>query len=133
MEGEKDIRELLKKLDPELNNGEYVFVSIKNSTNIPKTSVICEFKEKEGISVVLDKNTADKLNLCYEYVAGWITLNVHSSLSAVGLTAIIATELMRNDIGCNVIAGYYHDHLFIERNQSGKAMEALKELSENYG
>ena len=133
MGGETDITKLLSALKPVLNKGEYVFVSTKNLENVPRANTLCEFKEKEGATIVIEKNVADRLNLSYEFVANWITLNVHSSLSAVGLTAIISTELMKNDISCNVIAGYYHDHIFIERNHSEKAIKTLIELSENYG
>ena len=80
----------MRKLNPVLNKGEYVFVSTRDLDNIPRTKTICEFREKEGVTIVIDKEMADILSLAYEYIAHWITLNVHSSLSAVGLTAVIA-------------------------------------------
>jgi hypothetical protein len=38
-----------------------------------------------------------------------ITLRVHSSLSAVGLTAEVAFALAEVNISANVIPGYFHD------------------------
>ncbi|GAB4242726.1 MAG: ACT domain-containing protein [Ekhidna sp.] len=131
MSGEIDLKKLLKELNPRLNKGEYVFVSTNNIQNIPRAYTICEFREKEGVSIIIEKDLADKLNLSYTYIAHWITLEIHSSLHAVGLTATVAQALMKNGISCNVVAGYYHDHLFVEKPDSYRAVQVLNELSKN--
>ena len=119
-------------MQPQLNSGEYVFVTLKNSAIIPRSMPICEFKEKEGTTLVLEKRIADQYNLKYEYIASWITLNVHSALEAVGLTAAFSTTLTNHGISANVIAGYFHDHIFIDKKSAKKAMQVLLELSGNY-
>jgi len=89
------------------------------------------YKEDEGWTVILNKLAADNLKLHYTYIASWITLTVHSSLEAVGLTAAFSKALAEASISCNVVAAYYHDHIFVDQKDAEKAMTVLIELSKN--
>lgn len=123
--GESNLKKLIANMEPILNEGDYVFSSVADLDAIPRNITICEIKEKEGITVILTKSNAERLGLSFEFVAAWITLNIHSSLEAVGLTAAFATALGQNNISCNVVAGYYHDHIFVDTNDKEKAMSVL--------
>ena len=129
IDGENDLNKLIKGLSPKLNDGEYVFTSIKNIDLLNTSEVICTFKEKEGFTLILERNRADQLGLKYNFVASWITLEIHSSLNAVGLTSLFTTELANHGISCNVIAGYYHDHIFVSTKDSLKTLGILNHLS----
>ncbi len=132
MTGETNLDTLIRSMSPELQIGDYIFSTVKNPNTIPRSDILCEFKEKEGTTIVIERQKADKLNLHYEYVASWITLKVHSSLDAVGLTAVFSSELAKHNISSNVIAGYYHDHIFVHKKDGQKAVEILKSLSKHY-
>ncbi|MCR8561302.1 ACT domain-containing protein [Mucilaginibacter sp. BJC16-A38] len=131
MSGETDINTLLRSMTPKLNEGDYVFCTIDTLANIDVKETISVFKEaEEGWTVILAKDLADHLNLSYSYVAAWITLTIHSSLEAVGLTAAFSNALAEEGISCNVVAAFYHDHIFVAKKDAERAMEALKRLSD---
>jgi len=130
MSGETDISILLKDMTPVLNDGEYIFCTTTDPSELNQNDIIGLFKEKEGFTVILNKIIADQLHLEYSYIAAWITLTIHSSLDAVGLTAAFSKALADASISCNVIAAYYHDHIFVDCKDADRAMLVLKQLAE---
>jgi hypothetical protein len=129
MSGETNLQALLKTMSPKLNEGDYVFCTVNRLDNIDPKEIIGLFKEEEGWTVIVNKELADKLGLNYTYIAAWITLTIHSSLEAVGLTAAFATALGNEGISCNVVAAYYHDHIFVTKGDAERAISVLQELS----
>lgn len=132
MAGETNLKKLVRAMRPEMNLGAYVFITQSSIDHIPTNDILGQFREKEGITIIIEKEKADMLNLPYEFVASWITLRIHSSLDSVGLTAIFSSELAKNNVGCNVVAGYYHDHVFVNKKDGKNAMKILQKLSKNY-
>jgi uncharacterized protein len=130
MPGETNLDILLKRMRPSLNDGEYVFCTTKDPSIFKTTDVISFFRENEGMTIILEKERADELGLKYTLIASWITLTVHSSLEAVGLTAAFASALSAENISCNVIAGFYHDHIFVDRKDALRAIDTLNRFSE---
>jgi hypothetical protein len=129
MAGETNLKAILKTMRPKLNEGDYVFCTTTSLENIDPKEIIGLFKEDEGWTVIVNKDLADKLNFTYSYIAAWITLTIHSSIEAVGLTAAFATALGNEGISCNVVAAYYHDHIFVAKKDAEKAIEVLTNLS----
>jgi hypothetical protein len=129
MTGETSLHKLLASLAPRLNPGEYVFCSLATVTPEQLTLALGSFREAEGITLILPRADAEQMGLQYDYLAAWITLEVHSSLAAVGLTAAFSSALAAAAISCNVIAGYHHDHLFVARADAQRALEVLRQLA----
>jgi hypothetical protein len=125
MTGESNLDKLLKTMTPKLNAGAYVFCSILDVQVVDSKDIIMIFKEEEGHTVIVKREIADKLKFDYSFVAAWITLTVHSSLQAVGLTAAFSKALTDGNISCNVVAGYFHDHIFISQEDAERAMIIL--------
>jgi hypothetical protein len=86
-------------------------------------------REVEGTTWVLPRDEADALGLAYDFVAAWITLEIHSALEAVGLTAAIAAALTGARISVNVVAGFHHDHLFVPLECADEAVLILRSIA----
>ncbi|MFC6337292.1 ACT domain-containing protein [Pseudomonas sp. CCM 7891] len=131
MAGETALATLLRSMSPHLNAGEYVFCTLPDYRIPDGCEVIGSFREQEGLTLIVERQQAEQAGLTYDYIAAWITLNVHSALEGVGLTAAFANALGQAGISCNVIAGYYHDHLFVGRGDAERAMNVLHQLAAN--
>ena len=128
MNGETDLQKLIQGMEPSLNEGEFVFCTV-NSLQHLTLNPLCLFQEKEGTTVILSKEQADKASLSYSGIYAWITLSVHSALEAVGLTPTVSKALTDANISCNVVAAYYHDHIFVPIKDAQRATDVLAKLS----
>lgn len=129
MAGENNLEILLSNAAPELNPGKYVFCTLAAPSAELKDAAVVAVREAEGVTLVLPQDLADKHAVSYDYVASWITLKIHSSLAAVGLTAAFSRALANKSISCNVVAGYYHDHIFVAHKDTESAMAVLSSLA----
>ena len=129
MMGETDLGKLIKQMKPRQNDGEYVFCNCETKEEAYKLSPLGFFQEQEGVTVILPRAHADEVQLTYSTIMAWITLEIHSSLEAVGLTAAVSAALAKENISCNVVAAFYHDHLFVPIAHGPRAIEALLKLT----
>lgn len=130
MSGESDLLVLLASMEPVLDAEEYVFctVSLKMRSTLQATPIL-EFREREGITAVIKKREAKELGLDFIYPCKLITLNIHSSLEAVGFLAAITKKLAAAGISVNAVSAYYHDHIFVPVEKADEAVKLLHELS----
>jgi hypothetical protein len=126
--GETDLKTLLTSLSPRLDSQEYVFCTFKDGQygDYAELKPIASFLEAEGLTLVLERDVADKQCINYQGAFRRITLNVHSSLDAVGLTAAVSTLLAEQGISANMIAAYFHDHIFVNADNAQRALQLLQ-------
>jgi hypothetical protein len=131
MAGITDLATLLKTMEPSLSPEEFVYCTVPTEgvpSHLP-LNPLCIFHEAEGTTLILPTETAKGHGLSYGAPMRCITLTVHSALEAVGLTAAFATALTREGISANVVAAYYHDHIFVPSADAERAVAVLKALS----
>lgn len=131
MPGVTDLKQLLSGMKPRLVAGEFVYCTVPASVLADHLHLepIGLFREKEGMTLILPLEAAKQAALPAAPAMRMITLEAHSSLEAVGLTAAFATALGNEGISANVVAAYYHDHIFVPAADAGRAMAALLALS----
>lgn len=127
MSGETQLTVLLRTLAPERQPGEYVYATVPVLPTGLDPALV--FREQEGWTLVLPRAQAEAAGLDFTFPCAWLTLRVHSSLQAVGLTAAVADALADAGIACNAVAAYYHDHLFVPLDRADEAIELLRRLS----
>lgn len=133
MSGETNLAILLATLKPVMAAPVYVYCTFAEGHLPPGLSALCTLHEVEGLTAVVTRDDAQHHGLAYVYEARLITLDVHSSLDAVGFIACISRVLAEERISCNVIAGYFHDHLLVPANRADDTMGALERLAASAG
>ena len=127
--GESDLVILCATLSPVMADPVYVYCSFPDFVLPVGLPTICTMREREGLTAIVEREDAERLHLPYTFDARLITLSVHSSLDAVGLMAVVSRKLADAGISCNVVAGYYHDHVLVPVERGGDAMAALLEIA----
>ena len=123
---EQDLVILLRTLEPVLHPEPYGYGIWAGGVLLIKP--FATVSEDEGLTIVAP---LAELGAAETQSDPWarISLTVHSDLAAVGPTAAFATALGAEGISCNVIAGYHHDHLFVQWDRRGDALAALRRLA----
>jgi hypothetical protein len=126
-----DLGQMLASLSPKLRPGVWVYAVLPEGMAVPECAAAV-VGEAEGCTVVLREEEADALGLTPLFRGRWITLQVHSCLTAVGLTARVAAELAEQAIPCNMLAGFRHDHLLVPAERTSDAITCLNQLQSEH-
>ncbi len=119
---ESDLKVLLQSMEPVLFPDPYGF-AVWTGGALPVTP-FATVAEDEGLTLIAPLAAMTAAGFTSDAWAR-ISLTVHSDLAAVGLTAAFAAALGAKGISCNVIAGYHHDHLFVQWDRRADALAAL--------
>ena len=129
MNGIVDLSTLLQSLVPRLVDDEFVFCCVSGSLGkYAALDPIAAIRETEGLTLILPAPVAEREGFDFLGRYRQITLTVHSSLDAVGLTAAVSAALAAKDITANVVAGFYHDHIFVAADKADRALQLLSGL-----
>lgn len=123
-----DLERLLRALNPRREPGVYAFVVAPAGLDVAALQPIATFREREGVTLIVEEGRALAAGLPVQYRAAWVTLSVSSGLQDVGLTAAVATALAHAGISCNVMAAIHHDHLFVPADAADAALDVLAVL-----
>jgi len=122
---------LLRSMEPMLHDGIYAYCVVAGEADLSGLTPVVTVRESEGLTVVLPAAQADEAGLEVVFRVAWITLTVHSDLQAVGLTAAFSGALGMAGISCNVVAGTFHDHIFVPEAQARQALDVLSALQQD--
>jgi hypothetical protein len=113
--GESDLGRLIAELSPVLSQERYAFEGC--AATALGADAFAMIREDEGLTVIRksDRGTWAR-----------ISLGLHSSLEAVGLTAALSRALADAGISANFIAGLKHDHIFVPWDRRHDALAALR-------
>ena len=127
--GEQNLDELIRSMQPVLHEQTYVFATVIAEFDSAALEPQMQFHEVEGCTLIIEQHRADSAGLTYEFPCKMITLNIHSSLDAVGFLARITTKLASLSMGVNPVSGFYHDHLFVPIDRAEDALDALRGMT----
>ena len=131
MSGEMALDKLISSMQPELVDGLFVFVTLGDQMVPESINPRMVFQEAEGTTLIALRSEVKTAGLSYEFPCRMITLNIHSSLEAVGFLAKIAAQLAAHGMGVNPVSAFFHDHLFVPDGREEDAMEILRSMAEN--
>ncbi|MFZ5442067.1 MAG: ACT domain-containing protein [Myxococcota bacterium] len=130
----KDLQTLLRTMQPSLLEGSWAFVTVPNGKPVPPgLNPLMTYREVEGLTMLLDEKDLAKSNLPHAFFCRGISLNVNSSLYAVGFLAAVSDVLAKAAMSINIVSAFHRDYLFVPTGRAEEAVELLKKLAAGNG
>ena len=127
---EKDLQTLLKSIAPTLLEGSWAFATVAKGKPIPAgLKPLATYEEVEGTTLLLDDKDLAKAGLPHAFFCRGISLNVNSSLYAVGFLAAVCAELAKAAMSINIVSAYHRDYIFVPSARAEEALMLLKKLA----
>lgn len=123
--GETDLEAMLATLTVSRRPGVFTMVETDDPSEALVERAHARIDEEESTTFVVEVAEAVAAGFDVPIELAWLTLAVHSSLEAVGLTAHVSSVLADHAIACNVLAGFRHDHLLVPADRALEAIAAL--------
>ena len=123
--GETDLGKMLATLRVERRPGVFTFVAVGAPTPGLMAGAHAVVTEGDTTTLVLPVEVAERAGLSVDIEMAWLSITAQSSLEAVGLTAAFSAALGAADIPCNVLAGFYHDHILVPVALAQDAIDVL--------
>ena len=108
----------MSDLEPRLYTERYAFEATAEQQLGDAFALI---REDEGLTAIRPDPDGDWAR---------ISLGVHSSLKAVGLTAALSKALADAGISANIVAALRHDHLFVPWDRRDEALRCIEALGD---
>jgi hypothetical protein len=129
MAGSTNLKNVFSSMKIVCDEIRYGFTSVEDMSEIDASGILGSFNEDEGVTVFASAEYFNSKDIDYEGDFAKLTVNVHTSLELVGLTAALADVLTKRSISANVVAAFYHDHIFVQFDKKEEAIAAIESLS----
>jgi len=140
MEVVEGVKEILSRTEIQLDNEEYVIVSLSLDHEekarqvlnklAPFSSITYDYKEVSIVAKTTEWNKVSNQFKTYEIAGPYklITFNIVLDLSIVGFMAIISKKLADAGVSIYAISTYLRDHILVKSENAENAVRVLENL-----
>ena len=128
--GVKDLKTLLRSMQPALLEGSWAYATVpKGKPMPPGLNPLAIYQEPEGTSLLLSEADLARSGLPHAFFCRGISLNVNSSLYAVGFLAAVSDTLAKAAMSINIVSAFHRDYIFVPTGRAEEAVTLLKKLA----